>query len=124
MEKLLEKLNDKGCKNTLTYNLNSDINFGIVFLYSIWSPTLNRFTILSDSLNHSPQFQTIPIYVFNIDSEEYKAWSTFRNIKSHGYGELFWIKSGEIMKDITTKGDLDRNTLINNHLILLADQNT
>jgi hypothetical protein len=81
-----------------------EIEKGIVFLYCEWSPIEPVFTNL---LEIYKTYTEIPFYVFDIDKEEFTGFSLVNNVKSHGWGEMYWIKNGEVISKILKYNSVD-----------------
>ncbi len=74
---------------------------GIVFIYSSWSPTKHHLDHLILVLNTYFSHSTINLYIIDIDSNICENFSTHYNIRSHGYGETFWLLNEKVIKQIT-----------------------
>ena len=85
------------------------INNGIVFLYAIWSQSLIQLRILLNSLE---EHKSIPLFIYDIDDPLFFEFKSFNNISSDGWGETFWIKSGQIIASKKKYLIIDKEELV------------
>jgi len=95
-KKIYDLAKEKGIQNKLHFDEITSVYNGIVFLYCSWSPTMGRYAILLNSLK---EYKEIPVYIFDIDSQAFAQFSKERNVKSNGYGEMFWYKNNNIVAE-------------------------
>ena len=73
---------------------------GLIFLYPSWSIDQVYLAVL---LKHLTASEDKPmLYIYDIDSTAYKQLEKQYEIRSHGKGELFYIKEGGIVQKITS----------------------
>jgi hypothetical protein len=104
-KKVRAKLNP----STEQFNINSS---GIIFIHASWAPTLIQLNTLLKSLEN---FSHINLYIYDIDSSSYSDLTKIYKIKSHGYGETYWINKGVIFKMFNNYTYYNINQLILNN---------
>ncbi|KAA2243177.1 hypothetical protein F0L74_11725 [Chitinophaga agrisoli] len=71
---------------------------GVIFLLANWSgPAIAHFQYIKFLLAPYPN---LPLYVYDIDKENFLRFMEKYNILSHGNGEVFWLYKGEIQSRI------------------------
>jgi hypothetical protein len=113
----IKQLTEK--RNNIVYNNFSigikNIQLGIVFTYATWSPTIVQLRNLLKSLEQFPQ---TPVYLYNIDEPGFIHYADENKIESHGWGETFWVKGGEIIAAQKKYSSDSMNELIHNNTII------
>lgn len=71
---------------------------GMVFCFSDWSSeSIMRLRLLIDRLNKEPD---IPLYVYDIDKENYKRFAGHYDTLSQGKGEIYKLGGGKLILEI------------------------
>jgi hypothetical protein len=79
--------------NDFTVNIN-ELKKGIIFMYAPWGITHIQLLSLIASLE---EFSEIDLFVFNIDDSEFKNYCVKNSLRSDGWGETYWVRSGKIV---------------------------
>jgi hypothetical protein len=71
---------------------------GIVFIEANWSGQSRMlFPVLIDILK---EYAAIQFYIYDIDEALYTKFAILYNVKSHGMGETYWLKNGDIVTEM------------------------
>jgi len=95
--------------NDFSISIN-DLNNGIVFLFAIWSQSLTQLRILLNSLE---EFKSVPLFIYDVDEPLFFEFKNSNSISSDGWGETFWVKSGEIIALKKKYLSIDKEELVN-----------
>jgi|JI10StandDraft_1071094.scaffolds.fasta_scaffold523551_1 hypothetical protein len=84
-------------KITIIQDIIININNGILFIYAGWAPYTYKLDLLIKSIQNSD----IKVYVIDIENEIIYDFLKDNNLigkyEIGGWGEIFWIKNGEVL---------------------------
>jgi hypothetical protein len=92
-------------------------NEGIVFIYPSWSIDQRYLKVLLNCMVKKNVTQ--PIYIFDIDEDDYKKFERQYNIKAQGKGEIFLIDNGTILTKILSHENTKPEDKINELLDII-----
>ena len=72
----------------------SQLHQGVIFLHASWSNSLIQLKALLNSLKDFPELKLLVIDIDNINAIDFLQMN---GLSSHGWGETYWIKNGNVV---------------------------
>lgn len=117
----LHQLNDMFTNRPNTYYNDFSFkeathNTAIIFFFANWSgPARAAKVALLQSLIDFPDLQ---LYMLDNDQSATFSYMIENELLSHGWGETYWLKNGQIISSVNRYESLKMNDLINKHRML------
>lgn len=106
----------QGRSNTFCDDFSFIGSTAILFIYTGWSgPAHVAMNLLFQSLHYFPDLK---LYILDVDKKETFNYMIERDILSHGWGETYWMKNGEMIAIVKRYGFNSQEELVVNHRML------